>query len=56
MSNDIDLWVQSNLSTNDYNKVSSVENVWLSNGSRYIRIPGSYVDARNIYYKNSMIG
>ena len=52
MSNDIDSWIQSNLSANDYNKVSSVENVWLSNGNRYVRIPGSYVDAHKIYYKN----
>ena len=52
MVNDINLWLQGHLSTNDYAKVSSVENVWMSDGVVYARIPGNYVDSKNIYYKN----
>ena len=53
MANDINLWLQGHLSTNDYAKISSVETVWMSDGTAYVRIPGSYVDSKNIYYKNS---
>jgi hypothetical protein len=53
MANDINLWLQGHLSTNDYAKVSSVESVWMSDGAAYVRIPGSYVDGKNIYYKNN---
>ena len=53
MANDINLWLQGHLSTNDYAKISSVETVWMSDGTAYVRIPGNYVDSKNIYYKNS---
>lgn len=53
MAYDINLWLQGHLSTNDYAKISSVETVWMSNGIPYVRIPGNYVDSKNIYYKNS---
>ena len=53
MANDINLWLQGHLSTDDYAKISSVETVWMSDGGAYVRIPGNYVDSKNIYYKNS---
>ena len=53
MANDINLWLQGHLSTNDYAKISSVETVWMSDGTAYVPIPGNYVDSKNIYYKNS---
>ena len=52
MANDINLWLQGHLSTNDYAKISSVETVWMSDGTAYVRIPGNYVDSKNFLNDN----
>ena len=53
MSDSINSWVQSKLSGSEYAKFSEVDNVLLSDGNRYVRIPGYLIDNRNIYYKNA---
>lgn len=53
MSDSINSWVQSKLSGSEYAKFAEVDNVLLSDGSRYVRIPGYLIDNRNIYYKNA---
>lgn len=53
MTDSINSWIQSKLSGSEYAKFSEVDNVLLSDGSRYVRIPGYLIDNRNIYYKNA---
>lgn len=53
MTDSINSWIQSKLSGSEYAKFSEVDNVLLSDGSRYVRIPGYRIDNRNIYYKNA---
>ena len=53
MTDSINSWIQSKLSGFEYAKFSEVNNVLLSNGNRYVRIPGYLIDNRNIYYKNA---
>ncbi len=53
MSDSINSWIQSKLSGSEYAKFSEVNNVLLSDGNRYVRIPGYLIDNRNIYYKNA---
>lgn len=53
MTDSINSWIQSKLSGSEYAKFSEVDNVLLSDGNRYVRIPGYLIDNRNIYYKNA---
>ena len=53
MPDSINSWIQSKLSGSEYVKFSEVDNVLLSDGNRYVRIPGYLIDNRNIYYKNA---
>lgn len=53
MTDSINSWIQSKLSGSEYAKFSEVDNVLLSDGNRYVRIPGYRIDNRNIYYKNA---
>ena len=48
MSDSINSWVQSKLSGSEYAKFSEVDNVLLSDGNRYVRIPGYLIDNRKI--------